>query len=63
MFAEIDLLGAFVLAIAVWFVAALPIFVLADAALTRAGFYWCSGTSRLCAFRCSSASSAQAGWA
>ena len=39
MFAEIDLLGALVLAIAVWFVAALPIFVLADAVLTRAGFY------------------------
>ena len=39
MFAEIDLLGAFVPALAAWFVACLPLFVLLDAVLTRARFY------------------------
>jgi Protein of unknown function (DUF1656) len=39
MFAEIDLLGAFVPAIAAWFVGSLAVFVLADALLTRAGFF------------------------
>jgi hypothetical protein len=39
MFAEIDLLGAFVPAIAAWLVGSLAVFVLADSLLTRAGFY------------------------
>ena len=39
MFAEIDFLGAFMPAIAVWSVAVLPVFAIADALLTRTGFY------------------------
>ncbi len=39
MFTEIDVLGAFAPAIVVWFVGALMVFVLADALLTRAGFF------------------------
>ena len=39
MFAEIDLLGAYVPAIAAWFVCALAIFVVVDLLLTRVGFF------------------------
>jgi protein AaeX len=39
MFAEIDLLGAFMPAIAAWFVASLGLFTLMDVLLTKAGFY------------------------
>lgn len=39
MFGEIDLLGAFVPAIAGWLVIALVVFVVADSLLTRVGFY------------------------
>ncbi len=39
MYTELDLLGAFVPAIAVWFVASLPIFVVVDMLLTRTGFF------------------------
>jgi hypothetical protein len=39
MFSEVDLLGAFVPIIVVWLVASLVIFVIADAVLTKAGFF------------------------
>ena len=39
MFAEIDVLGAFVPAFAAWFVASLVLFTLADVLLTKVGFY------------------------
>ena len=55
MFAEIDLLGAFVPAIAAWFVTSLAIFVLADALLTRAGFFrlfWHAPLARFGLFVC-----------
>jgi hypothetical protein len=39
MFAEIDLLGAFVPAIAAHFVASLLLFIVADVSLTKSGFY------------------------
>ena len=39
MFFEIDVLGAFVPALVVWFVAALAIFVATDALLTAARVY------------------------
>jgi hypothetical protein len=39
MFAELDLLGAFVPAIAAWFVAAIAIFTITDAVMTWVGFY------------------------
>jgi protein AaeX len=39
MFAEIDILGAFVPAIAAWFVVSVCIFVPADVLLTKAGSY------------------------
>jgi hypothetical protein len=55
MFAEIDLLGAFVPAIAAWFVSSLAIFVLADALLTRAGFFrlfWHAPLARFGLFAC-----------
>jgi Protein of unknown function (DUF1656) len=39
MFAEIDILGAFMPAIAAYFVASLGLFVLMDVLLTRSGFY------------------------
>jgi hypothetical protein len=39
MFSEIDLLGAFVPSLAVWFVAALALFVATDALLTAARVY------------------------
>ena len=53
MFAEIDLLGAFVPAIAAWFVASLLLFALADAALTKCGiyrFFWHAPLVRLALF-------------
>ena len=53
MFTEIDLLGAFVPAIAVWLVASLIIFVPADSVLTRIGFYrpfWHRPLVRFCLF-------------
>ena len=53
MFAEIDLLGAFVPAIAAWFVGALTIFVVVDLLLTRMFFLGCSGTRRSLALACS----------
>jgi len=37
---QLDTLGAFVPAIAIWLVASLVIFVAVDALLTRWGFYW-----------------------
>jgi multidrug resistance efflux pump len=55
MFAEIDVLGAFVPAIAAWLVGSLVIFVLADALLTKAGFYrlfWHKPLARLALFIC-----------
>ena len=53
MFSEIDFLGAFVPAIAVWFVAALAIFVATDALLTAARVYrlfWYTPLVRLVLF-------------
>jgi hypothetical protein len=55
MFAEIDLLGAFVPAIAAWFVGALAIFVVADLLLTRMGFFrlfWHAPLARFGLFAC-----------
>jgi hypothetical protein len=55
MFAEVDLLGAFVPAITAWFVGSLAIFVLADALLTRAGFFrlfWHAPLVRFSLFAC-----------
>jgi hypothetical protein len=39
MFVEIDVLGAFVPAIAAWLVGSLVVFLVADALLTKVGFY------------------------
>ncbi len=53
MFSEFDLLGAFVPALAVWFVAALAIFVVTDALLTAARVYrlfWYTPLVRLALF-------------
>ena len=55
MFAEIDLLGAFVPAIAAWFVGALAIFVVIDVLLTRMGFFrlfWHAPLVRFGLFSC-----------
>jgi len=55
MFAEIDLIGAFVPAIAAWFVCALAIFVVVDLLLTRAGFFrlfWHAALARFGLFVC-----------
>jgi hypothetical protein len=55
MFAEIDLLGAFVPAIAVWFVGSLAIFVVVDFLLTRMGLFrllWHAPLARLGLFSC-----------
>ena len=62
MFAEIDLLGAFVPAIAAWFVGSLAIFVLADALLTRAGFFRLFCMRRWPASACSYACFVRADW-
>ena len=53
MLTEIDLLGAFAPAIAAWFVGALVAFVLADALLTKLGFFrffWHAALARLAWF-------------
>ena len=50
MFAEVDLLGAFVPILVVQFVGSLVIYVVADALLTTAGFFVSSGTRRLPVF-------------
>ena len=55
MFAEIDLLGAFVPAIAVWFVISLAVFVLVDLLLTRMGLFrmfWHAPLARFGVFAC-----------
>jgi protein AaeX len=39
MFAEVDVLGAFVPGIAVWLFGALVIFIILDVLLTRVGLY------------------------
>ena len=55
MFAEIDLIGAFVPAIAAWFVCALAIFVVVDLLLTRAGLFrlfWHAARARFGLFVC-----------
>jgi uncharacterized membrane protein YqaE (UPF0057 family) len=55
MFAEIDLLGAFVPAIAIWLVCSLAAFVLLDLLLTRMGFFrlfWHAPLARFGLFAC-----------
>ena len=55
MFAEIDLLGAFVPAIAAWFGGSLALFLVADALLTKVGFYrlfWHKPLARFGLFAC-----------
>jgi hypothetical protein len=55
MQAELDVLGAFVPAIAAWFVLSLAIFVPIDAVLTWRGFYrlfWHAPLARLALFAC-----------
>jgi hypothetical protein len=55
MFAEIDLIGAFVPAIAAWFVCALAVFVVVDLLLTRMGFFrlfWHAPLARFGLFAC-----------
>jgi len=55
MHAELDVMGAFVPAIAVWFVLSLAIFVPADVVLTRAGIYrlfWHEPLARFALFVC-----------
>jgi hypothetical protein len=53
MFAEIDLLGAFVPAIAIHFAASFLLFIVADVLLTKSGFYrvfWHSPLARFALF-------------
>jgi Protein of unknown function (DUF1656) len=55
MFGEIDVLGAFVPAIAAWLVITLLAFVVADSLLTRVGFYrlfWHAPLVRFALFVC-----------
>jgi hypothetical protein len=55
MFSEIDVLGAFVPALAVWFLAALAVFVATDALLTAARVYrlfWFTPLVRVALFVC-----------
>lgn len=55
MFAEIDLLGAFVPAIAIWLVCSLAAFALLDLLLTRMGFFrlfWHAPLARFGLFAC-----------
>ena len=55
MLADVDVLGAFVPAIAVWFFGALAIFVVLDVLLTQAGFYrlfWHAALVRVSLFVC-----------
>ncbi len=55
MFAEIDVLGAFVPGIAVWLFGSLVIFMVLDVLLTKAGFYrlfWHPALARASLFAC-----------
>jgi protein AaeX len=55
MFAEVDVLGAFVPAIALWLFAALTIFIVLDFLLAKAGFYrlfWHTALARVSLFVC-----------
>jgi hypothetical protein len=55
MFAEIDLLGAFVPEIVAWFAASLVLFVVVDVLLTKHGFYrlfWHAPLVRFSLFAC-----------
>ena len=55
MFAEVDILGAFVPGIAVWLFGAVVIFVVLDLLLTKAGFYrlfWHAALVRVSLFVC-----------
>jgi protein AaeX len=55
MFAEVDVLGAFVPAIAVWLFGSLVIFIIPDVLLTKVGFYrlfWHPALARASLFVC-----------
>jgi hypothetical protein len=55
MFADVDVLGAFVPGIAVWLLGALVIFIILDVLLTKAGFYrlfWHTALVRVSLFVC-----------
>ena len=55
MFAEVDVLGAFVPGIAVWLFGSLVIFMVLDVLLTRAGLYrlfWHAALARVSLFVC-----------
>jgi len=55
MFLEIDLLGAFVPAIAAWLVFSLAVFVIVDLLLTKAGFFqmfWHAPLARFGLYAC-----------
>ena len=55
MFADVDVLGAFVPGIIMWLLASLVIFIILDALLTRAGFYrffWHAALVRVSLFVC-----------
>jgi hypothetical protein len=55
MFAEVDVLGAFVPGIAVWLFGSLVIFIVLDVLLTKAGFYrlfWHAALVRASLFVC-----------
>jgi hypothetical protein len=55
MFAEVDVLGAFVPGIAVWLFGSLVIFMVLDVLLTKAGFYrlfWHAALVRTSLFVC-----------
>ena len=55
MQSELDLIGAFVPAIAVWFVLSLAIFIPVDAVLSWRGFYrlfWHAPLARFALFAC-----------
>ena len=55
MFADVDVLGAFVPGIAMWLLASLVIFIIVDVLLTKAGFYrlfWHAALVRVSLFVC-----------
>jgi hypothetical protein len=55
MFAEVDILGAFVPAIAAWFMGSLSVFIPADLLLTKMGFFrlfWHAPLARFAMFTC-----------
>jgi protein AaeX len=55
MFAEVDVLGAFVPAIAAWLFVSLVIFIILDVLVTKAGFYrlfWHPALARASLFAC-----------